>query len=102
MLDRRAFRDALGLLAWPPATRAQPPARTYRMGYLGESGPEQAPFLRQFTDGLQEMGYVEGTNLVIERRWASLKYDRLPDLATELVRLNLDVIAAGARQPSAR
>ena len=96
-MDRRAFLGALGLLAWSPAARAQPPGRTYRMGYLGESGPEQAPFLKQFTDGLQELGYVEGKNLVIERRWASFKYDRLPDLATELVRLNLDVIAAGGQ-----
>lgn len=85
----------LGLPTASHPAEAPPAGRTYRIGYLGESGPEQAPFLRPFEESLRKLGYVEGTNLVIERRWAAFRYDRLPDLAAELVRLKPDVLAAG-------
>jgi ABC-type uncharacterized transport system substrate-binding protein len=64
------------------------------MGYLvSRSGP--APNDRAFQEGLRELGYVEGQNIVIERRWAGGDPDRLPALATDLVRLKVDVIFAG-------
>jgi putative ABC transport system substrate-binding protein len=85
----------LGLPTASYSAEAPPAGRMYRIGYLGESGPEQAPFLRTFEESLRELGYVEGKNLVIERRWAAFRYDRLPDLAAELVRLKPDVLATG-------
>ena len=88
----------LGLPTAQQAAEAPPPGgRMYRIGYLGESTPDQARFLRPLWDSLRSRGYVEGRNLVIEQRFAGFRYDRLPDLAAELVRLNLDVIAAGGQ-----
>jgi len=84
------------LLALPTAryaADAQPAGRVYRLGYLvGEGRSESAPLL---WDGLRELGYVEGRNLVIEQRYAEFKYERLPDLAAELVRLKPDLLVAG-------
>jgi putative ABC transport system substrate-binding protein len=85
----------LGLPTASHSAEAPPAGRMYRLGYLGEAGPEQAPLLRPFEESLRELGYVQGKNLVIERRWAAFRYDRLPDLAAELVRLKPDVLAAG-------
>ena len=69
---------------------AQQAGKVYRIGFLS-SGPA---IPRAFRQGLQEMGYVEGKNLVIEYRWGQGKYERLPDLAAELVRLKVDIIVA--------
>ena len=72
---------------------AQQPARIPRIGYLSaSSASEVSPRAEAFRQGLRELGYVEGKNLVIEFRYAEGKFDRLPALATELVRLNVDVI----------
>ncbi len=96
-MERRAFLAGTGavLLTAPLSAGAPPAGRVYRIGYLAESGPEQAPFLGILWESLRELGYVEGRNLVIERRFAAFRYDRLPDLAAELVRLKLDLIATG-------
>jgi len=68
----------------------------YRIGYLFDGLPDQASSIRgAFEESLRELGYVEGRNLVVERRYAAFKYDRLPDLAAELVRLKPDVIVTG-------
>ena len=68
----------------------------YRIGYLFDGLPDQASSLRgAFEESLRELGYVEARNLVVERRYAAFKYDRLPDLAAELVRLKPDVIVTG-------
>ena len=86
------------LLALPTARHAadaQPAGRVYRLGYLGEGRSENAPLLRPLWDGLRELGDVEGRNLVIEQRYAEFKYERLPDLAAELVRLKPDVLVTG-------
>jgi putative tryptophan/tyrosine transport system substrate-binding protein len=66
------------------------------IGFLSSSasGPT-APFMAAFRQGLSETGYVEGQNLAIEYRWAESRYDRLPALAEDLVRRNVDVIATG-------
>jgi putative ABC transport system substrate-binding protein len=77
------------------AADAQPTGRIYRIAYLGEGRSEHAPLLRPLWDGLRELGYVEGRNLVIEQRYAEFRYERMPDLAAELVRLTPDVVVTG-------
>jgi len=96
-MDRRIFVAMVGgsLLAIPCIARAQVPAKIHRIGLL-ESGPGPAsdPFGQwgAFREGLRTLGYVEGKSLAIESRWADDKYERLPDLAVELVGLNVEVI----------
>jgi len=68
----------------------------YRIGYVQTATPEeQAHLTKAFDDGLRELGYVEGRNLIVERRFAWGKQERLPELAAELVRLNVEVIVTG-------
>ncbi len=97
MTTRRAFIGTLAgsLLASPLVTRAQQAAKVYRVGYL-TAGPVTANprNLEAFRQGLRELGWVEGQNIVIEYRSAEGRLDRLPELAAELVRLKVDVIAA--------
>ncbi len=81
----------LGLLAAPLLADAQEPGKVYRIGVLGDA---PSSFWEVFRQGLQKIGYVEGKNLVIEYRWGQGKYERLPDLAVELVRLKVDIIVA--------
>jgi putative ABC transport system substrate-binding protein len=82
------------MAAWPLAARAQQKAVPV-IGYLGSeaSGPS-APFVTAFLQGLNDTGFVEGQNLVIEYRWADGRYDRLPALVTDFVGRKVDVIAA--------
>jgi putative tryptophan/tyrosine transport system substrate-binding protein len=97
-LPRRAFLAALGGAAIfaPLAVRAQQPAMPV-LGFLGSGSPEvYATRLRVFREGLKEAGYVEGENVRIEYRWTEGQNDRLPDLATELVRRQVAVIVAGS------
>ena len=76
--------------------QAQQPKKIARIGYLSVlSSTSDATRLEAFRQGLRELGYVEGQNLAVEPRYAEGKLDRLPDLAGELVRLNVDVIVAG-------
>lgn len=88
---------------------AQPAGKVYRIGYLSPSSPSDperlaSPFgergLAAFRQGLRELGYVEGQNIAIENRWAEGKFERLPDLAAELVRLKVDVIVSVVTQAS--
>ena len=83
---------ALGgsLIAAPLAAHAQPAGKVYRIGYLSALSAASAP--DAFKQKLRELGYVEGRNLVIEFRSTEGKYDRLPSLARELVRLKMDLI----------
>jgi putative ABC transport system substrate-binding protein len=84
---------ALGLLVAPLAAEAQQAPKVYRIGYLSYLGCSDDPFLRDpFRQGLRELGYVEGRNIIIECRGAPGKPDRYPDLVAELVRLNVDVL----------
>jgi putative ABC transport system substrate-binding protein len=98
---RRQFITLLGgAVAWPLAARAQQ-AKVARIGFLGlVSASSHAPRVAAFRAGLRDLGWVEGRNLAIEFRWAEGSYQRLPALAEELVRLNVDVLvthgAAGA------
>ena len=95
MTTRRAFLATLagGVLAAPRIADAQQPGKVYRLGYLSAgSGTLRSPYTTAFRQGLRELGWVEGQNIVIEYRWAEGRFDRLPDLAAELVRLKVDVI----------
>jgi putative tryptophan/tyrosine transport system substrate-binding protein len=94
-MNRRTFIvTAAGLLAAPLVGETQPPAgKVWRIGFLGGGTP--TAFERQIEAirlGLREHGYVEGKNITIEYRWAEGRYERLPSLAAELVRLNVAVI----------
>jgi putative ABC transport system substrate-binding protein len=94
----------LSLLAAPLAADAQPPTKVYRMGILGNAPPTNPAVARlydAFAEGLRERGYIEGENLVIERRWAEGRIERFPSLATELVSLKVDLILA-VSTPGAR
>ena len=92
-------RLAVAVLVVPLAAEAQPAAKVPRIGFLSQfspADPRTLGRLRAFQQGLRELGYVEGQNVAIESRWAEGKWDRLPGLAAELVRLKVDVIVTAA------
>jgi putative tryptophan/tyrosine transport system substrate-binding protein len=94
-MRRREFIAGLGSAAvWPAAARAQ--QRTIPVvGVLGSSTAKDfALFMAVFMQGLKEGGFIEGQNVVIEQRWANNQYDRLPEMAADLVRTRVSLIAA--------
>ena len=93
-MRRREFITLLGGAAvWPLAARAQQMGKVPRIGYLGSSSPSLEPhFVEAFRQKLRELGHIEGENIAIEYRWAEGQDRRLPELATELVRLQPNVI----------
>jgi putative ABC transport system substrate-binding protein len=100
MMNRRAFLGTLGLLAAPLAAEAQPAGKVYRVGLIvfGTAPSQMAgaqpgdPNIRAFVQGLRSLGYAEGSNLVLERRSAEGRVERIGDIVAELVRLKPDVI----------
>jgi ABC-type uncharacterized transport system substrate-binding protein len=102
-MDRRTFLTTLAsLLAAAVTVEARQPANVFRIGILGTyppTTPEFAHLWEAFVQGLRELGYIEGQNLVIERRFMEGKAERLPEFAAELVRLNVRVIVAGGQPP---
>jgi len=98
-IQRREFITLLGgAAAWPIAARAQQAAKTARIGYLAFRSP--IPADDAFLKGLEELGWIEGQNIVIERRFAAGNVERLKGSAAQLVRLNVDVIVAAASAPT--
>ena len=94
-MNRRAFlRGAISIaLARPLTAAAQPVRKVYRIGFLGGGSPAgYAAHVAALRLGLQDHGYHEGRNTTLEFRWAEGRYDRLPALAAELIRLNVDII----------
>ena len=84
------------LLALGVTANGQQPAKVPRIGFLSSLSPGAVSArMDAFRQGLRELGYVEGKNIVIESRWAEGKTERLPELAAELVRLKVDVIVTG-------
>jgi putative ABC transport system substrate-binding protein len=96
-MRRRDFITLFGgaAAAWPLAARAQRPAKAARIGILSWSSAA-GPAWKDFADGLRELGFIEGQNLAIERRFASGRIDVLSSFAQDLARLNLDVIVTAA------
>ena len=100
-MNRRAFVTGLGaLLAAPLAAEAQQPGKVYRVGVLSSEVPPPG-FLDAFREGLRDFGHVDGQNISLELREAGGANERLPDLARELIELNVDVIVA-INTPAAR
>src|SRR5262245_54263942 len=101
-LGRVALAAALAswLLAAPLAARAQQQGKIPQIAFLSPTSPvdanrnpsDLAVLFAAFSEALRALGYVEGQNMKVEFRWAEGKYDRLPGLAAELVRMKVDVI----------
>jgi len=101
-MNRRTFISGvtLGLLAAPLAAVAQPAGKVVRIGYLGTGGAAAPRHREALSQGLRDLGWVEGQNLVIEWRSSEGRAERFPDLAAELVRLKVDLIVANAAPAS--
>jgi putative tryptophan/tyrosine transport system substrate-binding protein len=102
-VDRRAFLGTIagGLLAAPLASEAQPAGTVYRIGVLSGSSAAAVDPLRRAEEHLRALGYVEGRNLVVERRYTDGKLDELPRLVAELIRARVDLIVT-VGTPAAR
>src|SRR5262249_35175784 len=105
MLDlrRRQFITLLGgaAVSWPLAARAQRTGTIARLGYLSTANPRSAPFFRAFEQRLRDLGYIDGENIIIEYRNVEGDIDKLPELAADLVRLDVNVIVT-ATAPATR
>jgi putative tryptophan/tyrosine transport system substrate-binding protein len=100
---RRAFITLVGgaTVAWPLAARAQQAAKVYRIGFLGNSTAAlEADLVGPFREGLRDLGYVEGQNILIEYRWAEGEYERFTALTAELIALRVDVIVTAGTPAS--
>ena len=94
-MKRREFITLLGGAAtWPIAARAQQMTRVYRVGWLFSSGDTSVQFSDPFQQSLREAGFVDGQNVLFERRFGRGVYERLPALAAELLALHVDLLAA--------
>jgi putative ABC transport system substrate-binding protein len=88
---------SLAILSGPISADAQPAGKIPRIGIL-RLGSAPDPLVESLRQGLRDLGYVEGQNVGIEYRWVEGRDERLPDLASDLVRIGVDVIVAGGTQ----
>jgi putative ABC transport system substrate-binding protein len=96
-MKRREFITLLGgaTAAWPLTASGQQTERVRRIGYLSPRASEPlSPVISAFFGALFELGWIEGKNVIVERRFAENRLDQLPELAADLVRLNVEVIVA--------
>jgi putative tryptophan/tyrosine transport system substrate-binding protein len=108
MIRRRELILLLGAVGWPATTRAQQRAKLPTIGYLGaNTASVQSNWLPEFLRRLRELGWIEGSTVAIEYRWAEGRPERLTEIAAEFVRRNVDVIitsgtpaAITAKQPT--
>jgi putative tryptophan/tyrosine transport system substrate-binding protein len=102
-MKRREFIAGLGsAAAWPLAARAQQPAMPV-VGVLGSSTADALNMaMAAFVQGLKEAGFIEGQNLAVEQRWANNQYDRLPEMAADLVRARVSLIVTFGNNVPAR
>jgi putative ABC transport system substrate-binding protein len=102
-MRRREFIGLAGgaAVVWPLAAHAQKSGKIARIGYLSAGNPRSMPAFQAFEQRLRELGYFEGQNIVIEYRNAEGEVDRLPDLAADLVRIDVNVIVT-ATDPATR
>jgi putative ABC transport system substrate-binding protein len=92
---------ALGLLVAPLAAEGPPAGRLPRIGFLGNSTAAlEANLVGPFRDGLRDRGYGEGQTIVLEYRWAEGKYERFPELISDLLRLNVEMIVTAGTSAS--
>ena len=94
-MDRRTFISGVAFVVFAAssAAEAQQTGRVYRIGFLGPANASSwARYIAALRQGLRELGYEEGKNVVIEYRWTEEDLDRLPVLASELVSLKVDLI----------
>ena len=99
-MQRREFITLIGgaVAAWPFAARAEP--KIPCVGYMGNSTAAlEANLVGAFRDGLRELGYDEGRNIVIEYRWADGNYAQFPTLLAELIAAKVDVIVTAGSHP---
>ena len=99
MMNRRRFLRTVSatLLTVPLAAEAQTTAKAYRIGFILTATENETSYLfKALDEGLRELGYVDGRNVVFERRFAEGMQERLPALAAELVQLKVDVLVTGS------
>jgi putative ABC transport system substrate-binding protein len=100
-VTRRAFITLLGAAAaesigWPLVARAQQPDKLPTIGFLGSSTPSTwKPWVAAFVQRLHELGWIEGRTVALEYRWAEGRTERVAEIVTEFVRLNVDIIVTG-------
>jgi putative tryptophan/tyrosine transport system substrate-binding protein len=96
VISRRTFLGVLALafLAAPLAAEAQRAGKVYRVGFLWDTPAVWPHALAAFREGLRQLGWIEGQNIVVEYRWAEGRFERLPGLVEELIRLKVDLIVA--------
>ena len=98
---RRRFLIATGALLAASLARAQPAGKVYRIGFLGNSTAAlEVNLVGPFREGLRDLGYVEGRNVLIEYRWAEGNYERFPALIAELIALKVEVIVTAGTPAS--
>jgi putative tryptophan/tyrosine transport system substrate-binding protein len=101
-MKRREFIVGISAAAWPLAARAQQ-AATPLVGVLGSPTVDALNMaMAAFMQGLKDAGFIEGQNLVVEQRWANNQYDRLPEMAADLVRARVSLIVTMGNNLPAR